>query len=84
MEFEVSSGVDPEGYGPEFLARYAAANLSGFLNPADGSVCRSLDLYPTAYARLLLFEDVNTEITPAVDVYGQGNRIFECLWGKVR
>ena len=84
VEFEVSSGVDPEGYGPEFLARYAAANLSGFLNPADGSVCRSLDLYPTAYARLLLFEDVNTEITPAVDVYGQGNRIFECLWGRVR
>ena len=56
----------------------------------------SVDLYPSAssvtrqnlskvgspvYAKLVLFSDVNTSVTPVYDYYSEGEYLYQLLWG---
>lgn len=34
------------------------------------------------YAKLVLFDSVNTTLTPAYNYYGEGKYLYELLWGK--
>ncbi|GEM_PF-6892136 len=77
--FNLRIGSNASTYGVEFLARNAAVNLEGFEDPESGDIVSSLE---TDCALLVRFEDVNTTITPVCNVYNQGDRIYECLWGR--
>ena len=94
VEFTVGSAVNVADYTFQWLANYAAVHLTGFRR--EDVTYSSVDLYPSAssvtrqnlskvgspvYAKLVLFSDVNTSVTPVYDYYSEGEYLYQLLWG---
>ena len=94
VEFTVGSAVNMNDYSFQWLANYAAVHLTGFRR--EDVTYSSVDLYPSAssvtrqnlskvgspvYAKLVLFSDVNTSVTPVYDYYSEGEYLYQLLWG---
>ncbi len=96
-EFETASGVNVTDYSLSWLANYAAVHLTGFVDNL-GTSYSEVNIYPSysqemknklsqlgdtaIYAKLVLFDSVNTTLTPAYNYYGEGKYLYELLWGK--
>ena len=97
MALTVTYAVDVSSYTPSWLASYAPVHLDSFRD-VSGKSLKELNIYPSAsssiktvlesisspvYAKVVIMNDVNTNITPVVNTYGQGKYIYECLWGQI-
>ena len=96
VEFTVGSGVDVTNYSLQWLANYGAVHLTGFVDNL-GQIYSDVNMYPSysqemrinlsklgdpVYAKLVLFSNVNTDVTPAYDYFSEGNYLYQLLWGK--
>ena len=97
MALTVPYAVDVSSYTPSWLASYAPVHLDSFRD-VSGNSLKELNIYPSAsssiktvleslsspvYAKVVIMNNVNTNITPVVNTYGQGQYIYECLWGQI-
>lgn len=97
MALTVPYAVDVSSYTPSWLASYAPVHLDSFRD-VSGKSLKELNIYPSAsssiktvlesisspvYAKVVIMNNVNTNITPVVNTYGQGQYIYECLWGQI-
>ena len=84
-------------YTLQWLANYGATHLTGFADKR-GDTYSEVNIYPSyssdmkdrlskignpVYAKLVLFSDVNTTLTPAYNYYSEGKYMYQLLWGEL-
>ncbi|MGN1232894.1 MAG: hypothetical protein ACI4UJ_05540 [Candidatus Cryptobacteroides sp.] len=96
VTFTISGGVNVTNYTLQWLADYGAVHLAGFVDNL-GQPYSEVNMYPSysqemknklskmgdpVYAKLVLFSEVNTDVTPAYDYYSEGKYLYQLIWGQ--
>lgn len=97
-EFVAGGSVgESNTYTLQWLANYGATHLIGFTD-ISGNTYSEVNIYPSyssdmkdrlskigdpVYAKLVLFSDVNTTLTPAYNYYSQDKYMYQLLWGEL-
>ncbi|MGN1233498.1 MAG: hypothetical protein ACI4UJ_08670 [Candidatus Cryptobacteroides sp.] len=97
VDYTILSAVNTSTYTFQWLAGNANIHLVGFKKEGNPTIYSTLNLYPSAdptikqkleelsdpvYAKLVIFNDVNTTMTPVYNYYSEGSHLYQLLWGK--